>query len=166
MLGDLDAQCVVGQVKWFDFIKGYGFVSSLETDDILLHQRCLRKSGFTHVTEGATVRCEVVRGQSGLQASRVLAIDNSSAYCAGAEVLLATSNPAPEGPTQDGVVKWFDRAKGYGFICVDEGRTDVFIHMEILRKSGITALQEGDRLRLVVTEGCKGKHAIWAGRVS
>ena len=166
MHGDMDAQCVVGQVKWFDFIKGYGFVSCLESGDILLHQKCLRRSGFTHVSEGATVRCEVVRGQSGLQASRVLAIDNSSAYSAGAEVLLATSNPAPEGPTQDGVVKWFDRAKGYGFVCVDEGETDVFIHMETLRKSGIATLHEGDRLRVAVTDGSKGKHASWVGRTS
>ena len=90
MHGNLDAQCVIGQVKWFDFVKGYGFISSLENDDILLHQKCLRKSGFTHVAEGATVRCEVVRGASGLQASRVLAVDNSSVYPAGAEIQPAT----------------------------------------------------------------------------
>ena len=166
MHGNLDAQCVIGQVKWFDFVKGYGFISSLENDDILLHQKCLRKSGFTHVAEGATVRCEVVRGASGLQASRVLAVDNSSVYPAGAEIVLSTPVQAPEGPTEEGVVKWFDRAKGYGFVCMGEGRTDVFIHMEVLRKSGIGVLHEGERLRVAVTEGSKGKHAVWVGRAS
>ena len=162
MRGNLDGECVVGQVKWFDFVKGYGFVSSLENDDVLLHQKCLRKSGFTHVAEGATVRCEVVRGTSGLQASRVLAIDNSSAYASGAELVVATPCTAPEGPTEEGVVKWFDRAKGYGFVCV--GNADVFVHMETLRKSGIAVLHEGEKLHVAVTEGTKGKHAAWVGR--
>ena len=166
MRGNMDGQCIVGQVKWFDFIKGYGFVSSLDNDDILLHQKCLRKSGFTHVAEGATVRCEVVRGLSGLQASRVLAIDNSSAHAPGMDIAGSSPNPAPEGPAEEGVVKWFDRGKGYGFVCLNDGRTDVFIHMEILRKSGIVALLEGERLRVAVTQGSKGKHAIWVSRVS
>jgi len=47
---------VAGQVKWFDFIKGYGFITSPEKgDDILLHQVCVRQSGFRTVQEGATV---------------------------------------------------------------------------------------------------------------
>ena len=166
MHGSMDAVCIVGKVKWFDFVKGYGFVSSLENDDILLHQKCLRKSGFTHVAEGATVRCEVVRMASGLQASRVLAIDNSSIYVAGADILLAIPSQAPEGPTEEGVVKWFDRAKGYGFVCVGGGKMDVFVHMVTLRKSGIAVLQEGERLRVVVTDGSKGKHAVWVGRAA
>ena len=166
MNGDSDTLYVVGQVKWFDFIKGYGFVSSQENDDILLHQKCLRKSGFTHVMEGATVRCEVVRRASGLQASRVLAIDNSSSFVAGAEIPAPSPSSPPEGPTEEGIVKWFDRAKGYGFVCIGEGAVDVFIHMETLRKSGIVALHEGERLHVAVTDGAKGKHALWVGRTA
>ncbi len=43
-------------------------------------------------------------------------------------------------------------------------KMDVFVHMETLRKSGIAVLQEGERLRVVVTDGSKGKHAVWVGR--
>ena len=154
---------MVGQIKWFDFRKGYGFVSSLENGDVLLHQKCLRQSGFTHVEEGATVRCEVVKDATGLKAMKVLAIDNSSAFSSGSD-LVVTQEAAPPGPLDRGTVKWFDRSKGYGFISPVNGTGDIFIHMETLRKSGIAALNEGEQLCLSVIDGPKGKHAVWVAR--
>ena len=48
---------VTGQVKWFDFTKGYGFIAPVQGgEDILLHQVCVRQSGFKTVQEG-TNRC-------------------------------------------------------------------------------------------------------------
>src|SRR5450432_772544 len=99
---------IVGQVKWFDFTKGYGFLCSRDTGDVLLHHKCLRRSGFTHVAEGATVRCEVVKGPSGLQASRVLAVDNSSVPSKDFAVAPAQLD-APSAFVKEGTVKWFDR---------------------------------------------------------
>ena len=156
--------CIVGQVKWFDFAKGYGFVSSLGTADILLHHKCLRQSGFSHIAEGATVRCEVVKSPSGLQASRILAVDNSSIPSKDSEIAPAPQS-LPDEPIKQGTVKWFDRAKGYGFVCLEDA-VDVFVHMEILRRGGILAIQEGDKLQLTVTDGSKGKQATWARRAS
>ena len=157
---------MVGQIKWFDFRKGYGFVSSLENGDVLLHQKCLRQSGFTHVEEGATIRCEVVKDASGLKAMKVLAIDNSSAFVSGSDLVAPQPDVAPPGPLDRGTVKWFDRAKGYGFISPINGSGDIFIHMETLRKSGIAVLSEGEPLCLAVTDGPKGKHAVWVSRPS
>jgi CspA family cold shock protein len=157
---------MVGQIKWFDFRKGYGFVSSLENGDVLLHQKCLRQSGFTHVEEGATIRCEVAKDATGLKAMKVLAIDNSSAFASGSDHVMPEPDAAPPGPLDRGTVKWFDRSKGYGFVSPINGSGDIFIHMETLRKSGIAVLSEGEALCLSVIDGPKGKHAVWVSRPS
>src|ERR1700744_3324597 len=71
---------VDGRIKWFDSIKGYGFIkpSNGAEGDVLLHQSCVRQSGFRLAQEGARVVCEVTQGPKGLQALRVLALDNTS----------------------------------------------------------------------------------------
>jgi len=78
---DSSALEVSGLVKWFDLNKGYGFIkpSSGVEDDILLHQTCVRQSGFKAAYEGARVVCEAVQGPRGLQARRLLSLDNSTA---------------------------------------------------------------------------------------
>ena len=77
---DTDGRTVTGQVKWFDAHKGYGFITSVDGGgDILLHQTCVRQSGFKQAFEGASVVCEAVKGPRGLQASRILSLDNSTA---------------------------------------------------------------------------------------
>src|ERR1700761_4949688 len=70
---------VTGLIKWFDLAKGYGFIkpSSGLQGDVLLHQTCVRQSGFKNAYEGAKVTCEAVQGPRGLQAKRVIALDNS-----------------------------------------------------------------------------------------
>src|ERR1700744_5280394 len=75
------AQEVTGQVKWFDTTKGYGFITPANgmQGDILLHQTCVRQSGYKAAYEGAQVVCEAVQGPRGLQALRLLSLDNSTA---------------------------------------------------------------------------------------
>ena len=96
----------------------------------------------------------------------VLAIDNSSAFSSGSDLVPPPLEAAPPGPLDRGTVKWFDRSKGYGFIAPVNGSGDIFVHMETLRKSGIAVLNEGESLCLAVIEGPKGKHAVWVARPS
>jgi len=71
---------LTGSIKWFDVSKGYGFiVPNNGLPDILLHVSCLRRDGYQLANEGARVVAEVLKRPRGLQAIRILSIDESSA---------------------------------------------------------------------------------------
>ena len=58
-----------------------------------------------------------------------------------------------------GIVKWYNGAKGFGFITPDSGGKDIFIHVSTLERSGLTGLNEGQATRLQVVQGPKGPEA-------
>lgn len=67
----------------------------------------------------------------------------------------------PEGAKVErlkGTVKWFNNAKGYGFIGRDDG-ADVFVHYSAITTEGYKSLQEGDRVEFEITQGPKGPQA-------
>jgi CspA family cold shock protein len=145
-------------VKWFNASKGFGFVTLSDgTQDAFLPMAILRRAGYDDVREGALITCEVSAGAKGPLVTQVLNIDSSTAVApqgGGAE-----RYPQRPSTTLEGAVKWFEPEKGYGFISPDGGGKDVFIHITALRRSGVNALEPGQRVRVEVVDGRKGLEA-------
>ncbi|MEJ6401723.1 cold-shock protein [Yoonia sp. 2307UL14-13] len=154
---------VHGQVKWFDPTKGFGFVvADLGGPDILLHANVLRNFGQGSVVDGSLIEILVQDTQRGLQATQVLSITppQSDAAVPLRDMAEFTAEDIAQRPIEPARVKWFDKAKGFGFANIFGNHEDVFIHVEVLRRSGLSDLQSGEAVGLRLVDGERGRMAI------
>ena len=149
---------LTGAIKWFDVSKGYGFiVPDNGMPDILLHVTCLRRDGFPTAYEGSRVVVEVLQRPKGLQAFRIVSMDDSTAvHPAQMEPPRTHVIVNPTSGLERAQVKWFNRLRGFGFLTRGEGTPDIFVHMETLRRYGITELRPGQVVLVRFGPGPKG----------
>lgn len=151
-----------GRVKWFDPTKGFGFILAEEGGpDILLHANVLRNFGQSSVAEEAVVEVVVQDTPRGRQAVEVLIIEPPANNLVGGleDIDQVDAADLAALPLEPARIKWFDKAKGFGFANIFGRPEDVFIHVEVLRRSGLSDLQPGEAVSLKVIDGQRGRLA-------
>src|SRR5919112_2041984 len=171
-------------VKWFNGEKGFGFVELSDgSGDAFLHIRAVEAAGHSDLQPGTKLTARVAQGQKGPQVTEISNVDTSTAEPAsprgggggyggggyggggyGQRPPRRTpyqSEPRFSGPAEEmsGTVKWYNPAKGFGFVAVESGGKDVFVHRSALMRAGLQDLIEGQRVIVQVVEGQKGREA-------
>lgn len=164
---------VTAVVKWYNPAKGFGFVQPSDgSPDAFLHASVVEQSGHRAILEGSTIVCDLSEGQKGPQVVEIHSVDASTAnpssgfggsggYSGG----YGGFDGPPRGPrgpvgaSVEGTVKFYNAAKGFGFITPDNGGKDVFVSSRTLERAGLSILETDQRVRVTTRMGQKGPMA-------
>ncbi|MDG2268908.1 MAG: cold shock domain-containing protein [Alphaproteobacteria bacterium] len=151
--GDNGGGRISAIVKWFNPIKGFGFVQPENgAGDAFIHVSVLEAAGQKDLQDGAELECEIEQGPRGPMVSVIHSVTAGS----GEPSEIVDENA----PVADGLVKFFDANKGYGFVVPDGDGQDVFVSGRVLAQSGLRMLEADSRVRVTTKMGDKGPLAV------
>ena len=153
-----EAAPVQGKVKWFNVEKGFGFIALLSGGEAFIHVSRLKAAGLSDAPEGAAVTVKIGPGRKGPEVVEI--VEMGEAAPRPARPSQRSDPPAQtEAAEVTGTVKWFNLAKGFGFVGVGDGQKDVFVSARTLAQAGLNDLREGQRVQMKVVGGHKGPEA-------
>lgn len=143
-------------VLWFNTAKGFGFVKLPDGAEAYLHIRVIEAAGRTDLPEGTQLKVVVEDTSRGRQIVKVLDVQDPKAPASVRQLDDRTEGSDAQLEIE-GSVKWYNSEKGFGFISPDNGDKDIFVHATALGRSGLSTLEEGQRVVFQSGEGKKGK---------
>jgi len=145
-------------VTWFNPDKGFGFVHVSDGSEVFLHIRPLEAAGHSSVPAGARLKVRLGQSEKGPQVVEVIEVDLSTAQTPKPPRSSQRQEHGPE-MEAEGSVKWYNAEKGFGFIGLQGGERDVFVHATAVARSGLSSLSEGQLLIVKFASGKKGLEA-------
>ncbi|MFN5084920.1 MAG: cold-shock protein, partial [Novosphingobium sp.] len=157
--GGMPAQVVgegSGTVKFFNAGKGFGFIQRDEGgEDVFVHISAVERAGLESLAEGQTLKFTLVDRGGKISASDLEIV--------GDLIEAPKREAAPQrqltGEKASGTVKFFNSMKGFGFITRDDGQPDAFVHISAVERSGMSGLNEGDRVEFDIEVDRRGKYS-------
>ena len=145
-----------GTVKFFNSQKGFGFIQQ-ETggEDVFVHISAVERAGLEGLAEGQELEYNLVDrgGKTSAQDLQII----------GDVIAAPAKTEAPQreltGERTTGTVKFFNSMKGFGFLVRDDGQPDAFVHISAVERSGLSALNEGERYEFDIEADRRGKHS-------
>jgi CspA family cold shock protein len=157
--GGMPAQ-VVGQgkgiVKFFNAGKGFGFIQRDDGgEDVFVHISAVERAGLEGLAEGQELEFQLVDRGGKISASDLQILGDA--------IPVAKREAPPQrqltGEKATGTVKFFNTMKGFGFITRDDGQPDAFVHISAVERSGMSGLNEGDRVEFDIEVDRRGKYS-------
>ena len=157
--GGMPAQVVgtgQGKVKFFNTQKGFGFIQRDEGgEDVFVHISQVERAGLEGLAEGQELQFNLVDRGGKISAADLQVVGDVIKV----EQKAAGPQRQLTGDKATGTVKFFNSMKGFGFITRDDGKEDAFVHISAVERSGLKAINEGDRFEFDLEVDRRGKYS-------